>query len=169
MAKLSVSFEAETAKELRALMLSWLKTPASAAQAAFRNADIEAPSDPEDAEDAETLSDEDYDAKHPVHPAKPKKARAALRAINAAPPPPPEPESEPELEPVIELPPLDALKSVVVARVKQDQSLPPDKQVILKLLPAFKDKTGLTFVMSAEEKHRKALYDLCLEAGLAVA
>ena len=39
---------------------------------------------------------------------------------------------------------------------------------ILDLLPAFKDTTGLAFVMNAEDKHRAALYDLVQAATLPV-
>ena len=42
------------------------------------------------------------------------------------------------------------------------------KGKILDLLPDFKETTGLDFVMHAEDKHRKALYDLIQNAGLEV-
>ena len=80
MAKVFLSFEAESDEELARLVLSyaaqhrrapsWLGQPSS-------------PSDPELVADQATLTDEDYDAKH-------------SNAAPAAPKPEPEPEPEPE-------------------------------------------------------------------------
>ena len=69
--------------------------------------------------------------------------------------------------PVNLLPPLDTLKAIVTNAVRLAQKGEGSK-TILDLLPGFKDTTGLTFVMNAEDKHRPALYDLVQAAGLSV-
>jgi len=173
MTKLFLSFEAENEDELLRLVLgyamrqkqppSWLdKTPP--------------PSSPELQEDAATLSDEEYDAKHDPKSngaAKPeptpepapepaKRARAPRAPRVSVVPPEPEPTPAPA-----DLPPLDTLKAVVTNAVRLAQKGEGSKK-ILDLLPAFKDTTGLAFVMNAEDKHRAALYDLVQAATLPV-
>ena len=59
------------------------------------------------------------------------------------------------------------LKSLVTNAVRLAQKGEGSNK-ILDLLPGFKDTTGLTFVMNAEDKHRLALYDLIQAAGLPV-
>jgi hypothetical protein len=106
-------------------------------------------------------------------PAPAKRARAARAPRVSAPAPqepaapapaPPEPAAPP---PPVDLPPLDTLKAVITSAVRLAQKGEGSKK-ILDLLPAFKDTTGLAFVMNAEDKHRVALYDLVQAAGLPV-
>jgi hypothetical protein len=70
------------------------------------------------------------------------------------------------LVPAAEIPPLDMLKSVVTNAVRLAQKGEGPKE-ILTLLPDFKSKTGLAFVMEAEDKHRPELFNLVLAANLA--
>lgn len=65
------------------------------------------------------------------------------------------------------LPDLDALKNAVVAAVKATKMGGDTK--VLDLLPDFKEKTGLQFVMDAKDEHRQALFDLIQKAGLELA
>jgi hypothetical protein len=85
-------------------------------------------------------------------------ATAQPEPVQTPPPPPP--------APTIELPQLDALKQVVTLAVRQAQK-GEGSRTILELLPAFKTKTGLAFVMEAQDQHRPALYELVQAAGLA--
>ena len=110
-----------------------------------------------------------------------KKARSASPA-----PTPPEPEPAPKVpepqppvvvqapaapapepEPERELPSLEALKAVVTAAVRAAQKK-EGPTTILDLLPAFKVKTKLDFVMNAKDEHRPALAELIEGAGLAL-
>ena len=110
-----------------------------------------------------------------------KKARSASPA-----PTPPEPEPAPKVpepqppvvvqapaapapepEPERELPSLEALKAVVTAAVRAAQKK-EGPTTILDLLPAFKSKTKLDFVMNAKDEHRPALADLIESAGVAL-
>jgi hypothetical protein len=84
-------------------------------------------------------------------------AEAAASQSEPAPIPPP--------APTVELPQLDALKQAVTLAVRQAQK-GEGSRVILDLLPAFKAKTGLAFVMEAQDQHRLALFELVQEAGL---
>jgi hypothetical protein len=94
---------------------------------------------------------------------------------SAAPAPASAPEAAPEplIEPEAserEIPTLDVLKSAVTRAVRAAQKKEPGASPkILDLLPDFKRKTGLDFVMSAEDKHREALFDLIEAAGLEIA
>lgn len=177
MPKVFLSFEAENNEELTRLVLGY----------AARLSDlwpVEAPSTPEELEDEKTLSDEEWDAKYddvkpspppdePTSPEpKPRKPRRGREAVSAPPvsaaPPPPAPDHPAATEaPARELPALDTLKSVVTTAVRLAQKGEGSKK-ILELLPAFKDTTGLDFVMNAEDKHRAALYDLVSAADLPV-
>jgi len=98
-----------------------------------------------------------------------KKAAAAPPSVSEpAPKPEPEPTPEPEPEPAKpsrDLPSVDALKSIVTQAVRLAQKKTgPTK--ILELLPEFKAKTGLSFVMDAKDAHRAALAELIEAAGL---
>jgi outer membrane biosynthesis protein TonB len=103
---------------------------------------------------------------------KKKSAAASPSVSEPAPKPKPEPEPVPEPEPEPEpakaardLPSVDALKSIVTQAVRLAQKKSgPTK--ILELLPEFKAKTGLSFVMDAKDVHRAALADLIEAAGL---
>jgi hypothetical protein len=99
-------------------------------------------------------------------PAPAPEPEAAKPAPVPPPAPPPAPPAPPP--PVRELPPLDVLKGVVTQAVrlaqKKEQGASPK---ILELLPAFKTKTGLGFVMEATDAHKQALADLIEAAGLA--
>ena len=66
-----------------------------------------------------------------------------------------------------ELPSLEALKAVVTAAVRAAQKK-EGPTTILDLLPAFKTRTKLDFVMNSQEQHRQALYDLVTQAGVGV-
>ena len=106
-------------------------------------------------------------------PAAPRSHKKKPPATTTAPATP----SEPEVEPVPaqapapvqtrarELPPLDALKATVTQAVRQAQKGDGPK-TILDLLPGFKAKTGLNFVMEASDVHRAALADLIDAAGI---
>ena len=63
-----------------------------------------------------------------------------------------------------EVPTLDVLKATVTQAVRQAQKKEGPAK-ILELLPAFKAKTGLEYIMNSEEKHREALFDLVKAAG----
>ena len=130
-----------------------------------------------------------FDAKEPEpepEPAAPA-PRSHKKARNASPAPtPPEPAPKtPEPQPPVadpahaiavaskavaperELPSLDALKALVTAAVRAAQKGEGSK-AILDLLPDFKAKTKLDFVMNAKDEHRQALADLIEGAGLAL-
>ena len=66
-----------------------------------------------------------------------------------------------------DLPPLDAIMQAVTAAVRLAQRGEGPRK-ILELMPAFKDATGLDFVMQATEAHRGALFDLARNAGIPV-
>jgi hypothetical protein len=170
MAKVSLTFEAENEQELVSLVANYLSSQRDFGWM------IAKPSPSDLLEDQETLSDEEYDAKHDQAPAAPEaapepapKARKprAARAAAPEPAPAPAPEPAPPAPPARELPALDTLKSVVTTAVRLAQKGEGSKK-ILELLPAFKDTTGLDFVMNAEDKHRAALYDLVSAADLPV-
>jgi hypothetical protein len=107
--------------------------------------------------------------------------RSHKKTRNASPAPtPPEPAPKvPEPQPPVaaqapaapaperELPSLDALKALVTAAVRAAQKGESSK-TILDLLPDFKAKTKLDFVMNAKDEHRQALADLIEGAGLAL-
>jgi hypothetical protein len=167
-AKVFISFEAENEQELRDLVARYLSLQRSFVWNA------ESPSPPDLLEDQQTLSDEEYDAKHqndippplpePEPAPKTRKPRAARVSAPAA---APEPAATPPAPPARELPALETLKSVVTTAVRLAQKGEGSKK-ILELLPAFKDTTGLDFVMNAEDRHRGPLYDLVLAADLPV-
>ena len=96
----------------------------------------------------------------------PRPESRAPRARVSAPEPEPAPAPAPA-PPARDLPALETLKSVVTTAVRLAQKGEGSKK-ILELLPAFKDTTGLDFVMNAEDKHRAPLYDLVLAADLPV-
>ena len=137
---------------------------------------VESPSPPELVEDQETLSDQEYDDKHrndippplpePELVPKTRKPRAARVSAPAA-TPEPAPTPPAPAPPARELPALETLKSVITTAVRLAQKGEGSKK-ILELLPAFKDTTGLDFVMNAEDRHRGPLYDLVLAADLPV-
>jgi hypothetical protein len=66
-----------------------------------------------------------------------------------------------------DLPPLEALQQAVVTAVRLAQKGEGPRK-ILDLLPAWKDATGLDFLMQATEAHRGALFDLARDAGIPV-
>ena len=182
MSKVFISFEAETPSELLQLVLGYVLKGWKPPSILF---EPPPPLDPQSvADDKAEISDEEYDSKHPgpsfpdgngedpeptpltPEPAKRARAARAPRVSAPAPAPAPAPTAAPPAPPV-DLPPLDTLKAVVTAEVRLAQKGEGSKK-ILDLLPAFKDATGLTFVMNAEDRHRAALYDLCVAAGLSV-
>lgn len=57
------------------------------------------------------------------------------------------------------------LKATVTQAVRQAQKKEGPAK-ILELLPAFKAKTGLEYIMNSTEAHREALFELVEEAGL---
>ena len=127
--------------------------------------------------------DDNNREKAPEPPAstKPKKARNASPAPMPPEPAPSVPEPQPPVAqapataipvaqaaaPERELPSLEALKALVTAAVRAAQKGEGPK-AILDLLPAFKAKTKLNFVMEAKDEHRPALADLIEGAGLAL-
>jgi hypothetical protein len=66
-----------------------------------------------------------------------------------------------------DLPPLEALKQAVIAAVRLAQKGDGSNE-IREHVSAFKDATGLYFIMEATEAHRKALFDLVQNAGIPV-
>ena len=177
MNKIFISFEAETEDELLQLVLgyalkqkkppSWLGQPLDA-EALQAEAETRDQIDAEDAAEDDVAHAKGNGADHPEPeppPApEPRRARAP-RAPRVS--PAPAPAAAPAPEPPADLPPLDTLKAVVTAAVRLAQKGEGSKK-ILDLLPAFKDTTGLAFVMNADDKHRAALYDLVQAAGLPV-
>ena len=135
---------------------------------------------PDDVEGAAAPDPDPIPEPDPV-PARPPKAttRKPRSTQSATPAAPAEPEPEidalgvgvklePEKPPRADLPSIEALKAIVTQAVRKAQKKEgPDK--ILELLPEFKAKTGLGFVMEAEERHRDALANLIETAGLASA
>lgn len=174
MNKVFLSFEAENNEELVRLVLSYA---ARQSRPPSWLGETPPPIDPQLQEDAATLTDEDYDARHspPVpatplpaepEPAKTRKPRAPRVAAAVAPTPAPEPDPSPA--PVsADLPALETLKQLVTTHVRLAQKGEGSNK-ILDLLPKFKDTTGLDFVMNAGEKHRPALYELVVTAGIPV-
>ena len=77
----------------------------------------------------------------------------------------PEPELEPEAPPARDIPSTEALKAMVTQAVRLAQKKEGPTR-ILELLPEFKAKTGLGFVMEATDAHREALANLIDAAGL---
>lgn len=123
------------------------------------------PDDPGPVEDEQTQA-----ALAPVRdataaPAPKRSHKAAKPASTPAPTAAAEP---PDALPAKAIPPLDVLKNAVTRAVRAAQKKEgPTK--ILDLLPGFKKTTGLDFVMSAEDKHRGALFDLVEAAELELA
>ena len=66
-----------------------------------------------------------------------------------------------------DIPSLDAIMQALIAAVRLAQKGEGPRK-ILDLLPAFKDSSGLDFVMQATEEHREALFDLLQDAGIPV-
>ena len=64
------------------------------------------------------------------------------------------------------IPELADLKSTITAAARKAMKK-EGPTTILDLLPAFRDATGLDFVMNATEDHRMALYELAVAAGIA--
>ena len=64
------------------------------------------------------------------------------------------------------IPQLADLKSTITAAARKAMKK-EGPTTILDLLPAFRDATGLDFVMNATEDHRMALYELAVAAGIA--
>ena len=110
----------------------------------------------------------------PAPKATTRKPRSTQTATPSAPPTVPEPEPEPEPEvsqptkPARDLPTIEALKAIVTQAVRKAQKKEGSDK-ILELLPAFKAKTNLGFIMEATDEHRQALADLIDAAGLAEA
>jgi hypothetical protein len=164
MGKVFISFEAENDEDLVRLVMSY------AARHSWLDKEPP-PSAPELLADQATLTDQEYDAKHstsaPAPAPAPTPAPAAPKTRKpraVAPPPAPEPAPEPN---GIELPALETLKQVITTAVRLAQKGEGSKK-ILELLPGFKDKTGLDFVMNAEDKHRAPLYELVVAADIPV-
>jgi hypothetical protein len=181
MSKIFLSFEADNEDALLQLVLnyvikqkkppSWLGDPLTDIALQNEAEAREAYQKEIDEDDAEYTKGNGADPEPEPEPAlepAPKRART-LRAprVSTAPPPAPAPAAPPAPAPPVNLPPLDALKAVVTNHVRLAQKGEGSKK-ILDLLPGFKDRTGLTFVMNAEDKHRAALYDLVQAAGLPV-
>jgi hypothetical protein len=164
MTRVSLTFEADSWDDLMARIRAAGQATNSALLQAYEPRPLE-----------EVLKEPEPEAEPPAPP-KPKRARAAPPA-----PTPPEPalnvpEPQPPVtaqapapapEPERELPSLEALKAVVTAAVRAAQKK-EGPTTILDLLPAFKAKTKLDFVMNAKDEHRPALADLIEGAGLAL-
>jgi hypothetical protein len=192
MAEIFISFKAESLDELTQLLLhfafkgktppSWLGAPLDA-EALQAEAEARERIDAEDAaEPPATGNGADHQPEPTPTPEPPAKRARAARAprVSAAPAlaraademqaiarGEAEPARTHAPTPPVNLPPLDTLKAIVTNAVRLAQKGEGSK-TILDLLPGFKDTTGLTFVMNAEDKHRPALYDLVQAAGLSV-
>ena len=163
MTRVSLTFEADNWEDLMARIRAAGQAANSALLQAYEPRPLE-----------EVLKEPEPEAEPPAPP-KPKKAR------NIPPPAAPEPTPKvpepqppviaqapaPEPEPERELPSLEALKAVVTAAVRAAQKK-EGPTTILDLLPDFKAKTKLDFVMNAKDEHRPALADLIEGAGLAL-
>ena len=163
MTRVSLTFEADSWEDLMARIRAAGQAANSALLQAYEPRPLE-----------EVLKEPEPEAEPPAPP-KPKKAR------NIPPPAAPEPTPKvpepqppviaqapaPEPEPERELPSLEALKAVVTAAVRAAQKK-EGPTTILDLLPAFKSKTKLDFVMNAKDEHRPALAELIEGAGLAL-
>ena len=169
MTKIVLTFEGSSWAEIEdhmrdALALGKLKVPGGASTALNDfpdNADLPEP---------EAVVPDDPDAVAPPTAAPPVAPRRSHKKANSAQAPAPatapEPAPEPLPEPTTrEIPPLDVLKSAVTKAVRAAQKNEGNKKV-LDLLPGFKQKTGLDFIMSAENKHRVDLFDLIEAAGI---
>ena len=178
MAEIFFSIKADDPDELMQILLrfalkgksppSWLGAPLDA-EAIQAEAEARERIDAEDAvEDAAedtkgNGADPDPEPAQAPEPPPAKRTRAPRAPRVPAPAPAPAPAAAPE----VDLPPLDTLKAVITAAVRLAQKGEGSKK-ILDLLPAFKDTTGLPFVMNADDKHRAALYDLVQAAGLPI-
>jgi hypothetical protein len=68
-----------------------------------------------------------------------------------------------------DLPPFDTLKQAVIAAILlARKGEGPDPKRILDHAAAFRDATGLKFIMNVTEAHRAALFDLVQNAGIPV-
>ena len=187
MAEIFISIKADDPDELMQILLRFAlkgKSPPSwlgaSPDAEALQADAEAREayqkeiDEDDAEHAEGNNGADHPdaAPTPTPAPEPTKRTRAPRAprvpapASAQAPAPAAPDPAPAA-PEVDLPPLDTLKAVITAAVRLAQKGEGSKK-ILDLLPAFKDTTGLPFVMNADDKHRAALYDLVQAAGLPI-
>jgi hypothetical protein len=86
-------------------------------------------------------------------------------AQTPAPTPAPKTVSAPEPEP--DIPTLEALKEGITTAVRLAQKN-QGPRMILDLLPSFKKSTGLDYISNAKEQHRRALFDLMIQAEIAV-
>ena len=164
MTKVSLTFEADSWDDLMAR----IRAAGQAANAALLEACEPQPL-------GELLKEPEAPEPAPA-PRSHKKARSASPAPTPPEPAPNVPEPQPpvtaqapapEPEPERELPSLEALKAVVTAAVRAAQKK-EGPTTILDLLPAFKAKTKLDFVMNAKDEHRPALAELIEGAGLAL-
>jgi hypothetical protein len=103
----------------------------------------------------------------PIPPAPRSHRKKAAAAPPTAPvkPEPIETPPDPTPPPARDLPATDVLKAIVTQAVRLAQKKEGPVK-ILELLPDFKIKTGLGFVMEATDAHRDALFNLILAAGL---
>jgi hypothetical protein len=176
MAEIFISIKADDPDELLEIFArfalkgksppSWLGEPLDA-EAVQAEADARERIEAEDAaEDARAGNGADHEPPAP-EPAKRVRAPRAPRVPAAPAPIPTAPPPTAAAAAAADLPPLDTLKAVVTNAVRLAQKGEGSKK-ILDLLPAFKDTTGLAFVMNADDTHRAALYDLVQAAGLPV-
>ena len=168
MTKIALTFEGSSWEEIEdhmrdALALGKLSVPGAATTALN---DF-----PDNADLPEQDTAPEPEAPPPMTAAAPRRSHKKANSVQApapatAPEPAPEPLPEPTAKgPAREIPPLDVLKSAVTKAVRAAQKKEGSDK-ILALLPGFKQKTGLDFVMSAEDKHRVDLFDLVEAAGL---
>ena len=166
MTKVSLTFEADSWEDL----MTRIRAAGQAVNAALLEACEPRPL-------GELLKEPEPEAPEPAPaPRSHKKARSASPAPTPPEPAPNVPEPQPPVtaqapapapEPERELPSLEALKAVVTAAVRAAQKK-EGPTTILDLLPAFKAKTKLDFVMNAKDEHRPALAELIEGAGLAL-
>ena len=187
MNKVSISFEADTPAELQRLVMNYAlerDTPSSlragvSLDGKALQADAEAREayqkeiDEDDAEYAKGNGADPEPEQTPEPPAK--RARAARAPRVSAPAPDIQQEAAKDATDRIarhnqildeekakaavkaaDLPPLDTLKAIVTNAVRLAQKGEGSK-TILDLLPAFREATGLQYIMNSEDKHRTAL------------
>jgi hypothetical protein len=63
------------------------------------------------------------------------------------------------------IPSLQQLKEAITAAARKAMKK-EGPTTILDLLPAFRDATGLDFIMNSQEEHRQALFELANQAGI---
>jgi hypothetical protein len=94
---------------------------------------------------------------------RPKKEAAKPAAAPAQAPEQPAAAATPSND--LAIPSLQQLKEAITAAARKAMKK-EGPTTILDLLPAFRDATGLDFIMNSQEEHRQALFELANQAGI---